>query len=189
MRLRSCVLFEVLNNFFFLFFHVQPKNGSFIPVGLWALKAQLPHSASTPTGTATSTWQLAPEGLSKAFKCGGSRKLAPSGRSIKPRSTQTSDLAIICTTHFHTPSCVSLLRVSADRRVQSLGSNTRPHKCSTYKLYNTHLTSLFLGISALLCSSFFRTIQSSSRPPPLLGASAAHQSTTSQLRNITMRFL
>lgn len=50
--LQLCALLSVQC---FSLFHVQPKNGFFIPVGLWDLKARLPLSASTPTGKATST--------------------------------------------------------------------------------------------------------------------------------------
>jgi len=78
---------------------MQPNNGFFTPVGLGAPKARIPVSASAPTGTATSMCQWEPEGPSKAFKCGGSQKQAPTGRteasvqSVGARGHQTRSFA------------------------------------------------------------------------------------------------
>lgn len=43
--LQLCALLTAHCFIFLLFFHVQPKNGFFIPVGLWDLRARLPHNA------------------------------------------------------------------------------------------------------------------------------------------------
>lgn len=80
------VLYEVIYAFFpplMLYFHeMQPKNGSFTPVGPWDLKARLPLSASIPTGKTISAWQLPRRGPWKAFRSGRLWRAAPTGTGV-----------------------------------------------------------------------------------------------------------
>lgn len=78
----SCFFLTVLifGLFFLHLLQVAPRCGSSTPAVQWDPRAPPPASASTFTNTPTSKLRWAPRGPSKASRCGGSRRAAPTGR-------------------------------------------------------------------------------------------------------------